>query len=420
MYQNNIHRKQFLFAEVLLFIYVITVVTLSATPGLHEFSNLVGVMMVGVLGCELLVRNTLSLRLFTIKPFWPLILLVLLQLIWMPFLPEAIITVRTYVQVVVLMLVVYNIIRITGRTWCIEYGLLLGLAYIWKSGGALSFVADHAGQRFEYTIEGAERGLNTNVYGLYCCFYILFAARYLFVDFLNRNRSVIAWVRVTVMALSVMLAAQQVLAVTGSRKGMLMLVIISAGLYFLFTKARFDIFRLIPAFIFGTAALAYIGNKIMTGTYMERFIGMFYGLKGEYSGEASFDVRAQMFFNGIDLWFQSPIFGNGNEAFRIKGGFGTYSHSNPVELLCNYGVIGLFSYHYFLYIIFFSVLCLFRSIHDYLRVSAIWGFLTLTCIVFWSLFAVCYYERTIGMVLAVVLGLVHHHQFCRPAPRSMR
>ena len=49
----------------------------------------------------------------------------------------------------------------------------------------------------------------------------------------------------------------------------------------------------------------------------------------------------------FELWSQSPIFGNGFEAFSKIGGFDVYSHCNYLEILCNQGIIGFLYYYGF-------------------------------------------------------------------------
>ncbi|NUM88849.1 MAG: hypothetical protein HUU37_06575, partial [Bdellovibrionales bacterium] len=43
---------------------------------------------------------------------------------------------------------------------------------------------------------------------------------------------------------------------------------------------------------------------------------------------------------GLQLWQQAPLFGNGLDAFRGLSGQGTYAHNNYVELLCDLGLLG--------------------------------------------------------------------------------
>jgi O-antigen ligase len=57
--------------------------------------------------------------------------------------------------------------------------------------------------------------------------------------------------------------------------------------------------------------------------------------------DSSYRTRTDMIQQGLQLWKQSPLFGNGTDAFRGLSGRGTYSHNNYVELLCDLGIIGV-------------------------------------------------------------------------------
>lgn len=56
--------------------------------------------------------------------------------------------------------------------------------------------------------------------------------------------------------------------------------------------------------------------------------------------DSSFRTRTEMIQQGLQLWKQSPLFGNGLDAFQGLSGQGTYAHNNYVELLCDIGLIG--------------------------------------------------------------------------------
>jgi O-antigen ligase len=61
--------------------------------------------------------------------------------------------------------------------------------------------------------------------------------------------------------------------------------------------------------------------------------------------EASAENRRDMVVKALEIWVDNPILGIGAGQFTIKGGFGTYSHNNYVELLANLGVIGLLLFY---------------------------------------------------------------------------
>jgi O-antigen ligase len=54
----------------------------------------------------------------------------------------------------------------------------------------------------------------------------------------------------------------------------------------------------------------------------------------------SYRTRTEMIQQGLHLWGQSPLFGNGLDAFEGLSGYETYAHNNYVELLCGLGLIG--------------------------------------------------------------------------------
>jgi len=56
--------------------------------------------------------------------------------------------------------------------------------------------------------------------------------------------------------------------------------------------------------------------------------------------DSSYQTRAEMVEQGLGLWEQAPLFGNGLDSFRALSGQGTYSHNNYVELLCCLGMVG--------------------------------------------------------------------------------
>jgi O-antigen ligase len=56
--------------------------------------------------------------------------------------------------------------------------------------------------------------------------------------------------------------------------------------------------------------------------------------------DSSFRTRTEMIQQGLQLWKESPLFGNGLDAFSGLSGQGTYAHNNYVELLCDIGLIG--------------------------------------------------------------------------------
>ena len=181
--------------------------------------------------------------------------------------------------------------------------------------------------------------LNANSYGL--AMLLGFAATLIFPV---RGRLA----RVAQLIVIVFLSSQAMLS--GSRKAMLG-VLTFVGLYGLLTVARNSrrpgaVFALI--FVFALASLGIL-RWAQSSPYWYRVETFVSFMGGEEVAEGSISVRAQMIASGLELWREHPIIGVGTNQFRyyahIFGISETYSHSNPVELLANFGIIGALLYY---------------------------------------------------------------------------
>jgi O-antigen ligase len=63
----------------------------------------------------------------------------------------------------------------------------------------------------------------------------------------------------------------------------------------------------------------------------------------DQAGYVGFNERRYWFEEGLRAWTQNPLFGHGTESFRV--GYGITSHSAPVDLLYNTGLIGFVLYY---------------------------------------------------------------------------
>lgn len=158
---------------------------------------------------------------------------------------------------------------------------------------------------------------------------------------------------------------------TGSRKGLLLVGMISFFIgidYLMWQRVKtysqrfmIIILSLIIALGFCAKRLSDISNDVMSVQRAEAL------LRGEDRWSAQ--TRYSMIGEGIELWLERPIFGWGGGGFSIKSGFRTYSHNNYVELLSNYGFIGLCLY----YIFYFKLFLLgWQSRKDYFVRVGLW------------------------------------------------
>lgn len=78
-----------------------------------------------------------------------------------------------------------------------------------------------------------------------------------------------------------------------------------------------------------------LGSRIEDALFQVLGVG-----RGHYSW--STDARGGMIAEGLEAFFDHPLFGGGEKYFASISSFGYgYSHCNYVELLCNYGLAGL-------------------------------------------------------------------------------
>ncbi len=138
--------------------------------------------------------------------------------------------------------------------------------------------------------------------------------------------------------------------ITGSRKGIIQIL-----LYFaLFVLLKKGIGKKIKALIL-IIAMLYIGMYVIQkydylgAAYIERMMGLF---DSKYD-DGSVEARGFLMQTGIDIFKQRPIFGAGPDAVRSYLGYignsrVTYSHSNYIELLASFGVVGTIIYYWYL------------------------------------------------------------------------
>jgi hypothetical protein len=117
--------------------------------------------------------------------------------------------------------------------------------------------------------------------------------------------------------------------------------------------------------------------------------------------DTSYSDRADWKNLGIKGWTRSPIFGNGVEAFRTD--VGTTSHSTPIDVLYNTGLLGIVLF----YSLFGSVaLRLLRLRGADLRSLPALLFSALVCYSFITLSATMHYNPFLAVSFAVSTGLL--------------
>jgi len=187
---------------------------------------------------------------------------------------------------------------------------------------------------------------------------------------------------------------------TGSRKG-LFLMILTIGFYFsssfLKIKSINKIIYLIISILFLSQAAIYL----IDSKYFYRFIAGFY-----YNEVAFTDFhRYALAQDGLRLFFERPIFGWGANGFEYFNNVDkTYSHINFLELLVNYGVIGLILF-YSMYIWFGKKLYYLNNKEKHLILSDkhIFIFFLLVTLIL-DVAMVRIFERIYWLIISMYLG----------------
>lgn len=204
-------------------------------------------------------------------------------------------------------------------------------------------------------------------------------------------------------------------ALSGSRKAILGVagLFIAHGMVLLMRSAGRPA-KFLGVTVVVVLSLVAVFYWFQTTPYWSRVENLFFFLQGEDVREGSLNERAALMAAGVELWKENPIIGLGTDQFRFHASkFGireTYSHSNPVEVLANFGLIGALLYYA-------TYVALGWRLATCLRRCWLWKelryrllFLTALWMVWLALEAawVTYYSKTHWIVFAMVLTIASH------------
>jgi hypothetical protein len=180
-----------------------------------------------------------------------------------------------------------------------------------------------------------------------------------------------------------------------------------AGLMYFKSSLRAALRYLVPgAVLVGAAAYAVTSNaalmeRVQTGlTRVSMGAGVLVA-REDRTGGAGLGLRKNWTGVGIEGWATNPLFGNGVEAFRADNG--VTSHSTPVDLLYNTGLIG-FTLFYGMLLSMAWRLSRSRGLRArYPRALLVAG---LVCYTFISLSGTMYYDNFLAAFMAIGTALL--------------
>lgn len=152
--------------------------------------------------------------------------------------------------------------------------------------------------------------------------------------------------------------------ITGSRKGIFQIVFYF-GLYVVLQKGLAKKIKAIAIIVILVLLGVYIIQQyeFLGYAYIERMMGI---VDSSYD-DGSVEGRDFLMQTGIDIFKQRPIFGAGSDAVRSYLGYVgnknvNYSHSNYIELLASFGIVGTLIYY--LYFLKQTIFALFNKNKD--------------------------------------------------------
>ena len=137
--------------------------------------------------------------------------------------------------------------------------------------------------------------------------------------------------------------------ITGSRKGIFQIVLYF-GLYVVLQKGLAKKIKAIAIIVILVLLGVYIIQQyeFLGYAYIERMMGIF----DKSYDDGSVEARDFLMQTGINIFKQRPIFGAGADAVRSYLGYVgnknvNYSHSNYIELLASFGIVGTLIYYWY-------------------------------------------------------------------------
>ena len=150
--------------------------------------------------------------------------------------------------------------------------------------------------------------------------------------------------------MNILAMAVAVIAIlTGSRKALMMLLIF-IGCYMLFWRPEKNMGHFIGRILGMASVCAIIIVLLMKVDVLHDAIGnrletlYLQWAQGE-DMDASAITRERMIEVGMQMFKKEPLLGFGHNAFKLGGGWFTYSHNNYVELLCSLGICGFLIFY---------------------------------------------------------------------------
>lgn len=404
-------RRPYFTAEACITGYLVITILLSG-PRFGRIATLLGLLGVMSMAFEALIRNHIPTIIQRCLPLIPLGLFVVHSFLLLPLIPYAGSRVQNNFTAFLFFALVFFIFRRYGRSPLIEGFFIAAAAIITlRSVGLLQLFSFGlvGGRRIRYSGIGAEAGdgsTGASHLSVYVGIAFFFGLREILI---NRGfREGVLKFKNLLIAGCLAFGFILIVGFSGSRQGLVWIFLACAfiGAYYFRKKLIAGVLLSIPAAIVGLVGFMIAFRDT---TIVDRILRLFDARRQALDPERSVEGRLMMIERGIELWQTSPFWGIGNEGFRVMSGFMTYSHNNYIEILTNYGIIGIALYYSLL--VFVLAVALQRVLSDPggpYRAHYLWIFFAMGAIFVSNLFIPGYYMRHMITFTAAVCGYLFY------------
>lgn len=422
----NILRRPYWITEAGLALYLFIFIILTG-PRFSQLATMIGALSFLAFGAEMLRRGEINRVIQSSKPLIPFVLFVVLSICVLPLIPYAQSRVWNNFTGLIFIFLVFTLCRRYGRLPILENTFLL-IIFLMAFLSVLApgmlggdGAAAGGGERLRYSaggVGGDEHGTGASSISMYVGIASFIGLRLLFANggFFRK------WLTLHTLfiVVTLFLGAYMIIFFSGSRQGLIWLFI--AAMFVGVNIFRKNLFVATLLSVPGALMLGLVAFFLFRETgVVQRFVRIFDPVDRAFDPEKSFEGRVVMIQRGFDLWKRSPLWGNGNEAFRVYGGHDTYSHNNYIELLVNYGVLGLVFFYLPMSIALFCCLQQLMSRKSQnlrLRQSYMWATFALFAIMVSHMFLPSYYMRPMLVFMGLVLGYFYFINDRRKSPQA--
>lgn len=283
----------------------------------------------------------------------------IVSIIWRP-LSFDFLRLKTYTMVPVFLLILYNLIKWSDGLKQVVYAFAFGVVinfilYVINVDSA--FFGDiYIGRRFVGTLQQ---------FNMAALFYV---STIMIITF-NFD---LAKIKTKIIYFIIIILASILTIATGSKKGIIILLISWILFYFMLDKSiKQKIFKvslyISPLlFILIPFILKEINFDDIYELSIRRFDRLINSISNMLSGQAnidtSFNERTYLLKTAFMKFWNSPLFGHGVDSFYFYNDLGLYSHNNYLELLFNGGIIAFGLYYIRYFVLFQMILRLKRRI----------------------------------------------------------